>query len=120
MGVTRTVSANGNQQDKPEKGDEVTIEYTGYLYNASKATNDYRGNQFDSSVGRGDFKTAIGVGKVVRGWDEGVMEISLGEKSTLTISSDYAYGDRGFPDLIPPNSALIFDVHLKGINDKKA
>jgi FK506-binding protein 1 len=45
MGVTRAVSANGNQQDKPKKGDEVTIEYTGYLYDASKATNDYRGNQ---------------------------------------------------------------------------
>jgi FK506-binding protein 1 len=45
MGVTRTVSANGNQQDKPKKGDEVTIEYTGYLYDTSKEANAYRGNQ---------------------------------------------------------------------------
>jgi len=120
MGVTRTVSAAGNGQDKPKKGDEVIIEYTGYLYDSSKEANGFRGNKFDSSVGRGDFKTAIGVGQVIRGWDEGVTEMSLGEKSTLTISGDYAYGDRGFPGLIPPNSTLIFDVHLKGINQKKA
>ena len=45
MSVTRTVSAKGNQQDKPKKGDEVTMEYTGYLYDASKATDDCRGNK---------------------------------------------------------------------------
>ncbi|KAI4218784.1 MAG: hypothetical protein L6R36_008752 [Xanthoria steineri] len=114
MGVTRKVLKEGNGTDKPKKGDVVTIEYTGNLYDESKADNDYRGTQFDSSVGRGDFKTQIGVGKVIRGWDEGVMEMSLGEKSVLTISGygstltspsstpqtvangpsrDYAYGD---------------------------
>jgi len=119
MGVTRSVSAQGNGHDKPKKGDEVLIEYTGWLYDHGKADNGYRGDKFDSSVGRGDFKTAIGVGKVIRGWDEGVTDMTLGEKSTLTITGDYAYGDHGFPGLIPPNSTLIFDVHLKGINDKK-
>jgi len=111
----------GNGVDKPKKGDEVTIEYTGNLYDESKgASNDYRGKQFDSSVGRGDFKTAIGVGKVIKGWDEGVTEMTLGEKSVLTISGDYAYGDRGFPGLIPPNSTLVFVVELKGIGKKMA
>ncbi|KAL8933882.1 MAG: hypothetical protein Q9211_005527, partial [Gyalolechia sp. 1 TL-2023] len=93
MGVERKVLKEGNGTDKPKKGDEVTIEYTGNLYDESEADNDYRGKEFDSSVGRGDFKTKIGVGKVIRGWDEGVTEMTLGEKSILTISGDYAYGD---------------------------
>lgn len=67
--------------------------------------------RFDSSVGRGDFKTRIGVGQVIKGWDEGIISadggMTLGEKSTLVISGDYAYGDRGFPGLIPPNATLI-------------
>ncbi|KAL8927485.1 MAG: hypothetical protein Q9208_002290 [Pyrenodesmia sp. 3 TL-2023] len=86
MGVTRKVLKEGNGTDKPKKGDTVTIEYTGNLYDEGQANNDYRGKQFDSSVGRGDFKTKIGVGKVIRGWDEGVLDMSLGEKSILTIS----------------------------------
>ncbi|KAI4094675.1 MAG: hypothetical protein LQ344_002147 [Seirophora lacunosa] len=92
MGVTKKVLKEGNGTDKPKKGDEVTIEYTGNLYDDANADNDYRGKQFDSSVGRGDFKTPIGVGRVIRGWDEGVLDMSLGEKSILTISGDYAYG----------------------------
>ncbi|KAL8655116.1 MAG: hypothetical protein Q9210_001096 [Variospora velana] len=86
MGVTKKVLKEGNGTDKPKAGDEVTIEYTGNLYDETKADNDYRGTQFDSSVGRGDFKTPIGVGRVIRGWDEGVLDMSLGEKSILTIS----------------------------------
>ncbi|KAI4169868.1 MAG: hypothetical protein Q9188_002729 [Gyalolechia gomerana] len=67
MGVERKVLKKGNGTDKPKKGDEVTIEYTGNLYDESKADNDYRGKQFDTSIDRGDFKTKIGVGKVIRG-----------------------------------------------------
>ncbi|KAL8793755.1 MAG: hypothetical protein Q9195_003697 [Heterodermia aff. obscurata] len=106
MGVDKVVLEEGNGVDKPSKGDEVTIEYTGNLYDEDQADNHYRGTQFDSSVGRGDFRTQIGVGKVIRGWDEGVTTMTLGEKSVLTISSDYAYGDRL--------------VELKGINGKTA
>ncbi|KAL9128198.1 MAG: hypothetical protein Q9217_003071 [Psora testacea] len=87
MGVTKTVLGEGNGQDYPKKGDTVTIEYTGNLYDHKEpATNHHRGTQFDTSIGRGDFKTAIGVGKVIRGWDEGVTQMSLGEKAILTIS----------------------------------
>lgn len=120
MGVTRKIITKGNGTDRPKKGDSVTIEYTGNLYDEANSKNDFRGKQFDTSKGRGPFKTEIGVGKVIKGWDEGVTEMSLGEKSILTISGDYAYGDRGFPGLIPPNASLVFEVELKAINDKKA
>jgi len=120
MGVTRKVVSPGNGKDKPKNGDIVTIMYTGNLYDPSQAGNDFRGKEFDSSKDRGPFKTQIGVGKVIRGWDEGVVEMTLGEKSILTISSDYAYGERGFYDLIPPSSSLVFEVELKGINDRMA
>lgn len=120
MGVHKEILNAGNGVDYPNKGDDVTIEYTGNLYDETQASNNYRGNQFDSSVGRGDFQTRIGVGQVIRGWDEGVVSMSLGEKSVLTISPDYAYGDRGFPGLIPAGSTLVFVVELKAINDKQA
>ncbi|EHY58990.1 hypothetical protein HRR83_001748 [Exophiala dermatitidis] len=109
--------SEGNNVDYPQVGDEVTIEYTGWLYDASKP--DFKGTQFDSSVGRGDFKTQIGVGRVIPGWDTGVPQMSLGEKSRLIIPGNMAYGERGFPGLIPKNATLVFDVHLKGINNKK-
>ncbi|PSK34168.1 hypothetical protein C1H76_9137 [Elsinoe australis] len=122
MGVTKKILKQGNGSDKPKAGDTVTMEYTGTLFDDSKP--DHKGKQFDSSVGRGDFVTKIGVGQVIKGWDEGILSVdggmSLGEKATLTISSDFAYGSRGFPGHIPPNSSLVFDVELKGINDKRA
>jgi len=121
MGVTKKLISPGNGQDKPKKGDSITMEYTGNLYDAN--AQDGKGKQFDSSVGRGDFNTKIGVGQLIKGWDEGIIEtdggMSLGEKATLLITGDYAYGDRGFPGLIPANATLIFDVQLKAINGKK-
>ncbi|KAI9821163.1 MAG: hypothetical protein M1827_003897 [Pycnora praestabilis] len=86
MGVTKKILKSGNGVDFPKKGDTVTIQYTGCLYDSNQAANGYKGQQFDSSVGRGDFVTRIGEGKVIRGWDDGVVEMSLGEKSTLNIS----------------------------------
>ncbi|CAK7220981.1 FK506 binding protein proline rotamase rapamycin-binding protein [Sporothrix bragantina] len=113
MGVTKTTHQEGSGPS-PNKGDRVTIEYTGYLKDTNKPDN--KGDKFDSSVGRGDFVTAIGVGQVIKGWDEGVVQMKLGEKATLDITPDYGYGARGFPGHIPPNSSLIFDVELKKIN----
>ncbi|QIW97127.1 hypothetical protein AMS68_002645 [Peltaster fructicola] len=122
MGVTKQIITPGNGVDKPKAGDSILMEYTGSLYDANAPN--HKGKQFDSSVGRGDFSTRIGVGQVIKGWDEGVLSqdggMTLGEKSTLTITGDYAYGARGFPGLIPPNATLIFDVQLKGINEKRA
>jgi len=130
MGVEKKIIKAGNGIDFPKENDEVTMEYTGYLHN--KEASDSKGQKFDSSVGRGDFKTVIGIGRVIKGWDEGILGspgspdspsrpgMSLGEKATLTITSDYGYGARGFPGHIPPNSSLVFDVELKAINGKKA
>jgi len=65
MGVTKKQLKPGNGVDKPQKGDTITMEYTGNLYDANAP--DTKGTQFDSSVGRGDFKTRIGTGQVIKG-----------------------------------------------------
>ena len=54
----------------------------------------------------------IGVGQVIKGWEEGVAQMSKGERANLTCTPDYAYGERGFPPVIPANSTLVFDVEL--------
>ncbi|RYN40731.1 hypothetical protein AA0113_g3715 [Alternaria arborescens] len=111
MGVQKTILSEGNGPS-PQEGDTVTMEYTGWL----KTSTGEKGKQFDSTTGRGPFRTPIGVGRVIKGWDEGVVQMKLGEKAKLDISSDFAYGSQEFPGLIPPNSDLIFEVELKKIN----
>lgn len=109
MGVEVKQITPGDGKTFPRPGDHVTIHYTGTLAN---------GKKFDSSRDRSEpFQTQIGVGQVIRGWDEGVPQLSLGERALLTISPDYGYGARGVGGgLIPPNSTLIFDVELLKIN----
>ncbi|BFZ53806.1 FK506 binding protein proline rotamase rapamycin-binding protein [Savitreella phatthalungensis] len=109
---TKKVTQQGNGSDFPKPGDKVTIHYTGTLDS---------GKKFDSSVDRGQpFQATIGVGQLIKGWDVLIPQMSLNEKATLSIPWQYAYGDRGFPGLIPPKSNLNFDVHLLGINGKTA
>ncbi|CAM1511784.1 Fc.00g092970.m01.CDS01 [Cosmosporella sp. VM-42] len=112
MGVTKTTIEEGTGP-VPKVGQTVTIEYTGWIKKTSQPDN--KGDKFDSSVGRGDFITRIGVGQVIRGWDEGVIQMRVGEKATLDISADFGYGSLGFPGHIPENADLIFDVYLKGV-----
>jgi len=108
MGVSIEVLSPGDGKTFPKTGDTVTIHYVGTLLDGSK---------FDSSVDRkSPFVTKIGVGKVIKGWDEGVPQLSLGEKAILTATPDYAYGARGFPPVIPPNATLRFEVTLLSIN----
>ncbi|KIY64456.1 hypothetical protein CYLTODRAFT_457207 [Cylindrobasidium torrendii FP15055 ss-10] len=107
-GVTIENRSGGDGKTFPKKGDKVTIHYVGTLLD---------GTQFDSSRDRNDpFVTEIGVGKVIKGWDEGVPQLSVGERATLVATPDYAYGSRGFPPVIPANSTLKFDVELISIN----
>ncbi|KAF8924814.1 hypothetical protein EDD21DRAFT_420806 [Dissophora ornata] len=108
MGVTKTTLSPGDGQNFPKAGDTVTIHYVGTLRNGTK---------FDSSRDRNDaFVTKIGVGRVIKGWDEGVPQLSLGEKAVLDITPDYGYGARGYPPVIPANADLIFEVELLKIN----
>jgi len=93
----------------PKAGDKLTMHYTGTL--ASD------GSKFDSSVDRGQpFEFQIGIGQVIQGWDQGVIQMSLGEKSMLHIPSSLGYGERGAGQAIPPNADLVFEVELLKIN----
>ncbi|CAK5268599.1 unnamed protein product [Mycena citricolor] len=95
-----------------QKGDQIQVHYTGTLF----AT----GSKFDSSLDRGGdpLPLTLGVGQVIKGWDEGLVGMCLHEKRTLTIPSDMAYGSRGFGSVIPANSALVFTVELMGLESK--
>jgi len=96
---------------KAQKGDPIKVHYTGTLLS--------NGNKFDSSHDRGQpLPLTLGVGQVIKGWDEGLIGMCVGEKRILTIPSDMAYGSRGFGSVIPPNSALVFDVELVGLTSK--
>ncbi|KAF5346777.1 hypothetical protein D9756_010413 [Leucocoprinus leucothites] len=93
-------------------GDAVRVHYTGTLFS--------NGNKFDSSHDRNSpLPLTLGVGQVIKGWDEGLQGMCVNEKRKLTIPSDKAYGSRGFGSVIPPNSALVFDVELVGLEPKK-
>ena len=92
-------------------GREVTVHYTGWLYNATAPEN--RGSKFDSSRDRGQpFVFRLGSGQVIRGWDEGVAGMRIGGVRVLTIPPDLGYGARGAGGDIPPNATLVFEVEL--------
>ncbi|KAG0337262.1 FK506 binding protein proline rotamase rapamycin-binding protein [Podila humilis] len=102
MGVTKTTITPGDGVNFPKAGQTV-------LEN---------GRKFDSSRDRGTpFVTQIGVGRVIKGWDQGVPLMSVGERATLRMTHDFAYGARGVPPIIPGFSNLVFDVELLEIQN---
>ena len=97
-----------------EAGFNVTVHYTGWLYDPSKA--DGKGTKFDSSLDRHEpFVFFLGGGHVIQGWDEGFAGMKVGGKRTLIIPPNMGYGVHGAGSVIPPNATLIFDVELLGI-----
>jgi peptidylprolyl isomerase len=95
----------------PKTGEICVMHYTGWLYE-----NGQKGKKFDSSVDRGQpFEFPIGVGRVIKGWDEGVSTMKVGGKRTLIIPPELGYGARGAGGVIPPNATLIFEVELLSI-----
>ena len=95
----------------PAKGQKCVMHYTGWLWE-----NGAKGAKFDSSLDRGrPFDFVIGVGHVIKGWDEGVATMKVGGKRTLRIPPALGYGASGAAGVIPPNATLLFEVELLGI-----
>ena len=91
-----------------KNGDTISVLYTGKLTD---------GTVFDASAKHGNvpFDFTVGAGMVIKGWDQGFLGAKIGEKRTLTIPGDLAYGPSGIPGVIPPNATLVFDVELLAI-----
>ena len=95
----------------PVQGETVVVNYTGLLSNGVK---------FDSSLDRGrPLKFKLGLGRVIKGWDEGIQKLRVGEQATLVIPAALGYGAEGSGDVIPPNATLIFLVELLDIESAK-
>ena len=90
--------------DQPKAGDRISVHYVGTLPDGTK---------FDSSRDRGQpFQFTVGIGQVIKGWDQGLMQMKVGGRSTLIIPPHLAYGDRGAGAVIKPGDTLHFDVEL--------
>ena len=94
-------------------GNTVTVNYTGWLYDA--AAPNFRGTQFDSSVGKTPFSFKLGAGQVIAGWDQGVAGMKVGGTRTLIIPSSLGYGSTGAGGVIPPNATLVFNVEMLAV-----
>ena len=102
--IEKLVSGSG---PAPRKGQLVIVHYTGWLMT---------GEKFDSSVDRKEpFQFVLGAKQVIGGWEQGVAAMVVGDKVRLTIPPELGYGRSGYPDVIPPNATLIFEVELLAV-----
>lgn len=109
-GLSMRILAEGSGETA-EAGQIAVVHYTGWLYD--EAARNHRGRKFDSSIDRDQhFSFLLGAKKVIRGWDEGVVGMQIGETRELTIAPEMAYGERGAGDVIPPGATLVFEVQL--------
>ena len=105
-GLMIEILSEGNGEAVKE-GDEISVHYKGTLED---------GTQFDSSYDRGvPLSFTVGDGMVIKGWEEGVVGMKIGEKRRLTIPASLGYGAGGYPPIIPPNAVLIFEIELIAI-----
>lgn len=101
--LIKEITSNGTGEVAKD-GDTVFVNYIGKLTD---------GTEFDNSYKRGQsIEFVLGSGQVIKGWDEGIKGMKIGEKATLTIPPNLGYGERGSPPIIPSNATLIFDVEL--------
>lgn len=105
-GLTYIITKHGDGA-AVKAGDNVVVNYTGLLTNGAK---------FDSSLDRSDpFSFPVGAGKVIKGWDEGLQHLRVGDHAILTIPASIGYGERGAGGVIPPNATLIFIIEVLGV-----
>uniref|UniRef100_A0A8C9X1G7 peptidylprolyl isomerase n=1 Tax=Sander lucioperca TaxID=283035 RepID=A0A8C9X1G7_SANLU len=133
MGVEIETITPGDGRTFPKKGQTCVVHYVGdgkvvhwqlphFLSDSVPLSISHfagsltDGRKFDSSRDRDKpFRFKIGKQEVIRGWEEGVVQMSVGQRAKLTCSPEYAYGNKGHPGIIPPNATLIFDVELLGL-----
>ena len=104
----KVVSKPADCKKTTANGERLKMHYTGVLFSSCK--------QFDSSVGREPFEFTLGAREVIRGWDDGLVGMCVGEKRKLVIPADLGYGAGGAGDDIPGGATLQFDVELLEIN----
>jgi len=110
------VLQQGTSKQKPQKGQRVTVHYTGWLQDTTKV--DGKGKEFDSSrkPNRDKFSFVFDMNRVIKGWDEAVGRMTVGERVEIIIPPHLGYGERGAPPAIPSNATLIFEIELFEIN----
>jgi FKBP-type peptidyl-prolyl cis-trans isomerase len=107
-GLTYIVNRRGTGQQL-KTGDTVIVQYTGLLTNGTK---------FDSSLDRNQpFEFQLGAGRVIKGWDEGIVRLRVGDQATLIIPPQLGYGAKGAGGVIPPDATLIFIVEVVGVKE---